>query len=141
MKKLVGLLVIMAFAMVTPTFVNAQTYQKLTQARAQDTIIASQILYTPGVSLNTATLQAVMVTVKTSTVSGTPDVAYTIQRSGDGVNWWSAVGDTMTYSATVTKYVTINPFYGAFIRVKSYTGGGAQKTKSAITLKSWDIAK
>ncbi len=139
MKKIVGLLVIMAFAMVTPTIVSAQTFQKLTQARAQDTIIASQTIYTPVISLNTASLQAVLVTVKTSTVSGTPDVAYVIQRSGDGLNWWSVTGDTMTYSATVTKYVTSNPFYGTFIRVKSSTGSGAQKTKSAISVKSWNV--
>ena len=133
MKKLLSLM-----ALVASLTVSAQSYTKLTQARAQDTIRASQTIYTTAVNLNTVGIQAVLVSVKTTSVSGTPDVAYAIQRSNDNVNWWSVAGDTMTYSATVTKYVSINPLYATFLRVKSYTGAGAQKTKSEITVKAWN---
>ena len=136
MKKLFFSLVVMVAFTVN---MNAQVYQRLTQASASDTIRQSQTIYTPSVNINTQVLQAVVVSVKTTSVSGTPDVAYVVQRSEDGINWYSVAGDTMTYSATVVKKVTANPFYSPFLRVKSYTGSGAQKTKSAITVKSWNV--
>jgi hypothetical protein len=110
----------------------------LTQGRAQDTISQSRTAYTASVNLNSSVIQAIAVSAKTTTVSGTPDVKYVVQRSLDNTNWWSVAGDTMTYSATATKYITINPYYGSFLRVVSYTGAGAQVSKSTITVKAWN---
>jgi hypothetical protein len=135
MKKLFSLLALVAFLSVT---VKAQSYTKLTQGRAQDTISKSRTAYTASVNLNSSVIQAVVVSAKTTSVSGTPDVKYVVQRSMDNTNWWSVVGDTMTYSATETKYVHINPYYGVFLRVVSYTGSGTQVSKSTITVKSWN---
>ncbi len=133
-KVLVAIAIVFASALT----VNAQTYTRLTQAAAGDTTRQSQTVYTPSVNLNTQKLQALVVSVKTTTVTGTPDVIYVLQRSEDGVNWYSVAGDTMTYSATVVKKVIADPFYSPFVRVKRSTGAGAQLTKNAITIKTWN---
>ena len=138
MKKIFGIIALIAlFA----TSLNAQTVVRLKQAAAADTIHKSQTLYTQSVNINAAALQAVSIQVKTTTVSGSPDVSYVLQRSIDGVNWISVVGDTVTSVTSVSKLLNINPFYGNYARVAYYTGSGTQLSKVAITLKSANLQK
>ena len=134
-KYLLSLVVLIGIALNA----DAQQYVLLKQGTASDTISKSQTKYTSAVNLNTQVLQSVIVAVKTTSVSGTPDTKYVLQRSVDNVNWWSLAGDTISYSATATQYVTVNPFYGAFARVKIYTGSGTQLSKMTISLKSNNV--
>jgi hypothetical protein len=130
---------------------SAQTFVRLKQAAAADTIHKSQKLFTSMVNLNTNDLQAVTIGVKVDSVSGTPDVKFFLQRSNDGVNWLNVVGDTLTYTSVTTggsplivggstyKQLNINPFYGTYARVGYYSGSGTQKSKVWISLKSSTI--
>ena len=146
MKKFILSLSVLAIFAVT---VNAQTFVRLKQAASADTIHKSQTLYTSMVNLNTSDLQAVVIGVKSDSVSGTPDTKFVLQRSVDGVHWLSAVGDTITYTAVTTtssivgggkyKELPINPYTQTYARVAYYTGSGTQKSKVWIALRSSSI--
>ena len=149
MKKILFLTAILGMFAVTSA--NSQTYVRLKQAAAADTIRASQKVFTAMVNLQSNDLQAVTIGVKADSVSGTPDVKFFLQRSNDGVNWLNVVGDTLTYTSVTTggsplikggstyKQLNINPFYGSYARVGYYSGSGAQKSKVWISVRSSTI--
>lgn len=145
MKKLFSLFVFVAITLIGSVESKAQTFVRLKQATASDTIHKSTTLFTSAVNLNFNDLNAVVLEVATDSVSGTPDTKYVLQRSVDGIHWTSVVGDTLapvytgngnTTHPSVSKTLSVNPFYGTYARVKVYTGSGTQKSKMWIALKA-----
>ena len=138
-----------AIVVVTAISMNAQTYIQLKQAGVADTTIKSKTIFTQKVNVTQNILQGLTMGVKADSISGTNDVRFFLQRSNDGVNWYSVVGDTTTYSAVTTtatvkggsKYtqLNINPFYGKYARVGYYCGSGTQKAKVWISILSVNL--
>ena len=147
MKKFLLSFAILA---ITAISMNAQTYIQLKQAGAADTTIKSKTIFTQKVNVNSSLiLQSLTMAVKADSISGTNDVRFFLQRSTDGVNWYSATGDTTTYTAVTTtatvkggskyKELTINPFNSKYARVGYFCGSGTQKAKVWISILSSNL--
>lgn len=149
MKKIFSLITLVAFSLVMcPSLCEAQTFTRLKSGGVSDTIHKSSTLFTSSVNLNVNDLQAMSLEVAMDSVSGTPDTKFVLQRSVDGTHWSSVAGDTLapvytgngnTTHPSVSKTLNVNPYYGAFMRVKYYTGSGTQKSKVWITVRSATI--
>jgi len=143
MKKLFSILCLTAMTLICVES-QSQTAIRLKSGLSTETISASATLYTQVVNLNTSTLQAVTIQCATDSVSGTPDPKYVLQRSVDGVHWFSLAGDTLTpayigvnsVNPSTSAQLTINPFYGAYARIKIYTSGTTQRSKMWIALRA-----
>lgn len=127
---------------------HSQTWVKLKQGAATDTISKSKTYYTNPVNINFQDLQAMSLEVAMDSVSGTPDTKFVLQRSTDNQHWTSIAGDTLapvytgngnTTHPSVSKQLNVNPLYATYVRVKYYTGSGTQKSKVWIALKSSTI--
>src|ERR1019366_5395058 len=96
MKKVAAVIGMALIFMVTVCQTsNAQSFTRLEQGRAQDTIHKSTLILTSAVNINTNDLQSLSLQVSTDSISGTPDTKYVLQRSVDGVHFYSNAGDTL----------------------------------------------
>lgn len=144
MKKIL-LISSILIALCAVTFnANAQSLTRLKQGTASDTIHKSITKYTSSVNLNFNDLQAVTVGVAADSVSGSPALTFILQHSADNTHWLSGTGDTTTVTVTggvgyVYKQINVNPFYGAYARVKYYASSATQNSKVSVTLKSSTI--
>lgn len=151
MKKFLSIFAV-ATMFLCSTIGHTQTLVKLNQGGTNDTLIASQTLYSSVVNLNFSTTQAVGVTYAVDSISGAPAGSFILQHSYDGVHWLTSLGDTVSYTNTgwshngtgssgdtrtyLTKEVNKTPFYGAYARVKITTTSAARRSRYWITLKS-----
>lgn len=146
MKKLIGLFAI-AFTFLTVMPAHSQTFVRLKQGLAADTIKASTTIYTAPVNLNATYLQALILQVACDSASGTPSPKFVLQRSTDGVHWFSVAGDTLapSYKGVNTVHpgtniqLNVNPYYGGYARVMIYTSGTAQKSKLWAAIRTAPI--
>lgn len=153
MKKILSIFAISALLLtsVGTHEAKAQTLVKLNQGGTNDTLIASQTVYSPVVNLNYSVTQAVTVTTAVDSISGAPAGSFIVQHSTDGIHWNQLAGDTITYTSTgwnhngigsgesrtyICQFKTFYPFYGAYARVKITTTSAARRSRYWITLKS-----
>lgn len=139
-KVLVLAAIVFAFIAAPVQKSEAQTFIRLKQGAAADTLKASDTKYTDKVSLNFAQIQCVSATVFIDSISGTPAGTATLQQSVDGANWNTA-GTAISWSTGVdTSFiVSLNPFLGAWARVKLVATSATQKSKYTITLRSANV--
>lgn len=136
MKKI---LLISSFLFAIAFNSNAQGLYKLKQGAAGDTLKASTTYTTVAVNLNTTNVQIVSGTIAIDSISGNPGGIATLEQSVDGTHW-NTTGSTWDFNfqgtGTHSGLVSLNPFLGAYVRVKIVTDATAQKSKYYITLRS-----
>lgn len=137
MKKIIILFSLFAFTALTFNPSNAQTFARLKQGNAADTLKASTT-YNNILNVNSDQLQTVSVQVFVDSVSGTPNGTATLYRSVDGSHW-ETTGQTETWITGIdtTFILTDSSFYGAYAKVAIVTTSTAQKSFYWLTLKAW----
>lgn len=148
MKKLFLISTLFILTVFTVETAQSQTWVKLKQGLAGDTIRQSTTLFTAPVNVNFQDLQALVLEVAMDSAKGTPDTKFVLQRSTDGQHWSSVAGDTLIPAYTgngnnthpsVSKTLSINPLYATFVRVKYYTSSTTQRSKVWIAVKTSTI--
>ncbi len=138
-------------AMMIATSVNSQTLIRLKQAAAGDTIKASGTYYAGPANVNFSNGQVVSATIAIDSVSGTPNGTATLEQSVDGIHW-NTTGSTKTWKSTAANWkytnsvgssvsdtcfiLSLNPFLGAYVRIKIVATSTTQKSKWWATVKS-----
>ncbi len=142
MKKLITFsLAVIVSAMLFTT--QAQTFVRLKQGTAADTLKKSTTYYIGPVNVNFNDVQVVSATVAIDSVSGKPSGTATLEQSVDGTHW-NTTGSSATWNNSISTWVgadtsfilSLNPFLGAFARIKIATTDSTQKSKYWVTFKS-----
>ncbi len=126
--------------LMTAASMSAQTYVKLYQGRAQDTIHKSTTLTSAAVNMIDASgIKTITMQVAADSVSGSPAPLFIIQRSVDGTHFESFAGDSLTCTVTdgvgtVAKTVAITPYNYPYARVLIKTSSSTQKSKVWVTV-------
>lgn len=143
MKKILSLFAITILTALIVPKSEAQTFVRLVQGTAADTLKKSETHYTSTVNVGSANTQTVSVTVAIDSVSGTPKGTATLYQSVDGTHW-NTTGSSATWKSTGTTWtahdtcfiLSLNPFLGSFARVGIVTTSTTQKSKYSVTLRS-----
>lgn len=153
MKKLIFFLLIsFAGVLLQTENANAQAFQRLIQGQAGDTLKASETHYTDAVNIGYGNVQALAASVTIDSISGTPAGTATLQQSIDGTHWvttgssatWTGVAawvavEPATAASDTTFFLSLNPCYGKWARVKVVTTSSTQKAKWYATIYSTNI--